>query len=110
MQRLEFVVVGSQGDHYRVVFERVDNNLNGFCNCPAGINGQYCKHRFSLLNGEYHSIQEGKISDLQALKAMLAGTDLEVAYTNLIDAEKTFAEAKNKLDVARKSVALAMRR
>ena len=36
MERLEFLIEGSQGDEYLVVFEVTGGNANAFCNCQAG--------------------------------------------------------------------------
>ncbi len=108
MDRLDFLVIGSQGDPYRVTFERSGENLNAFCTCPAGSNGQYCKHRFALINGEFSSVQSANVADLQKLKILIKGTDLEFAYQELVRAENLHAEAKKALDAAKKKMAKAM--
>lgn len=108
MERLEFVVLGSQGDEYRITFERNEMNLNVFCTCAAGENRLYCKHRFALMNGEYERVIVGDEVKLARVKAVMQGTDLEQAYKGLVAADIVHAEAKRKLDIAKKLVAKAM--
>lgn len=111
MQRLVFLVQGSQIEPYRVTFEKVsDTNLNAYCTCPAGDNGQYCKHRFGLMNGEVKALVSGNGHELPTLAAMLAGSDIETAYQRVIDAERIADAAKKQLAKAKKDLAGAMRR
>ena len=52
MERIDFLVQGSAFHPYEVKFlKRSEKNLSAYCTCPAGDNGQYCKHRFSILEG-----------------------------------------------------------
>ena len=56
MEEITFLVQGSAIDPYRVTFTKNKNNLNAFCTCPAGENGQYCKHRLAILGGDVSAI------------------------------------------------------
>lgn len=49
MNQIKFLVIGSSENPYEVNFIRRGNNLSAHCTCPAGENGQYCKHRFRNL-------------------------------------------------------------
>lgn len=100
--RLEFVVEGSKGDHYLATFEREGTNLNAFCTCQAGENGLYCKHRFALMDGDVSSLISGNVNDVERLKTMIQGTDIESAYTRVQDATKAFDAAKKELGTAKK--------
>jgi uncharacterized Zn finger protein len=51
MEETYFIVQGSADEPYKVTFRRKGNNLSAYCTCPAGENGQYCKHRFRILAG-----------------------------------------------------------
>lgn len=106
--RLEFSVEGSKGDHYLVIFERNGVNLNAFCTCQAGANGQYCKHRFALMDGDSSNLLRQNLGDMERLKAMMEGTDVESAYKRFQDATKAYDAAKRKLDDAKKALAKAM--
>lgn len=110
MDRLEFSVLGSKGDVYNVAFERTGENLNAFCTCQAGQNGVYCKHRFSLMDGEYENIISENASDLEKLKSMVKGTDVEAAYLAVIEADRNYELAKKNLNIARVKLARAMYR
>jgi hypothetical protein len=47
MEEARFLVQGSAPSPCKVVFVKEDKNLTATCTCPAGQNGQYCKHRFA---------------------------------------------------------------
>jgi uncharacterized Zn finger protein len=110
MERLEFMVLGGQGDEYRVVFEASGDNLSAFCTCPAGLNGQYCKHRFALMDGEYDQLVSRNEADLSRVKLLMKGSDLETAYKAVLAAEPAHSEAKRRLAAAKQKLAKAMYR
>jgi len=111
MHKLVFLVQGSQIEPYRVTFEKVsDNNLNAYCTCAAGQSGQYCKHRFWLMNGEIKALVSDNEHELPRLAELLAGSDIETAYQRVIDAERIADAAKKQLARAKKDLAGAMRR
>lgn len=110
MQILRFFVQGSAPEPYVVTFVKPDENcLNAYCTCPAGENGQYCKHRFGLLNGEPKNIVSGNEADLTQLATMFKGSDVEASYTKVIDLEKQATALKRKLSAAKKDLARTMR-
>lgn len=110
MNRVEFFVQGSADEPYRVTIEKSVNNLNAFCTCPAGENGQYCKHRFRLLSGNPEGVVTGDLSLLPAIVDWLVGTDVERALQRLSDAEDRCEEAKQTLSSAKKNLAVALRK
>ncbi len=110
MDKLEFFVSGSRGDVYTIKFEKAGSNLNAYCTWEAGQNGIYCKHRFALMNGEYSSLLSENIDDLPKLKTMMEGTDVEIAFLEVIKLEKIFEMAKADLQKAKKNLARAMYR
>lgn len=110
MERVEFLVEGSQGDRYTLVFEIKGANANAFCSCPAGLNGQFCKHRIGIMDGEVSHLLSGNTADIMRLKTLLGGTDLETAYSRFLEAEATYLSAKKELDAAKKVLARAMHR
>ncbi len=110
MQELRFLVQGSAAEPYVVVFvNRGDGNLSAHCTCPAGQNGQYCKHRFAILGGKTKGIVSGNEDDVAAVVDWLAGSDIESALEVLARAEEELAEAKQKASQAKKLLARAMR-
>lgn len=110
MKKLEFKVTGSRGNIYTVEFTRDGSNLNAICDCEAGQNGIYCKHRFALMDGDCEDIVSDNEDDLDVLREMLAGTDVEAAYKIVLQAEQEYETAKRSLSAAKKALARAMYR
>ncbi|MBR9779638.1 MAG: hypothetical protein GYB52_09800 [Rhodospirillales bacterium] len=111
MQELIFAIQGSADTPYKVRFELpTPGNLNAYCTCPAGQNGQYCKHRFGLMNGEVTNIVSGNEADLPKLAAMLKGSDVEETYLQVIDLEKQAATIKKQITAAKKELSKRMLR
>lgn len=108
--RLEFVIEGSQGDHYHVTFEKEGDTLHAFCTCPAGENGLYCKHRFGLMDGSLARLLSSNAGDVEHLQAMMEGTELEAAYNRVKEATKAHEATKKALGKAKKDLARAMYR
>lgn len=108
--RLEFVIEGSKGDQYQVIFEKQGETLHAFCACPAGENGLYCKHRFGLMDGSPARLSSDNPEDVERLKELMQGTELEAAYNRVKDATKAHEATKRALDKAKKELAKAMYR
>jgi uncharacterized Zn finger protein len=110
MKEIEFLVQGSAPEPYRVTFIKDKNNLNAFCTCPAGENGQYCKHRFAILAGDAKGITSMNEDLVATIRDWLPGTDLEDALMALAEAEHEYDVAKERLSAAKKKTAQAMRK
>jgi uncharacterized Zn finger protein len=108
VERVEFTVEGSQGDQYAVVFEVTGSKARAFCTCQAGVSGQYCKHRFSIMDGEVSRLSSGNTADVVRLKNLMQGTDLGASYARMLQAEAACADAKKELDAAKKACARTM--
>ena len=109
MEEIHFAVQGSAQEPYKVTFRKKGNNLSAYCTCPAGENGQYCKHRLRILGGCDDKIVSDNKKDVVIVKAWLAGTDVEVALMAVLDAEKQCEKAKLELSAAKKRLAKAFR-
>ncbi len=109
MDELRFLVQGSAEVPYRVTFQKSGHNLSAYCTCPAGDNGQYCKHRFNILGGYTDGIVSGNETEVKIAASWLQGTDVEVALNNVLDAEEQFERAKKELSAAKKRLAEAFR-
>lgn len=109
MQRLEFMVEGSKGDEYRIIFERDGDNLNAYCSCPAGDSGTYCKHRFALMDGEVEDLLSDNETDVTILKEMMAGTDVERIYKEVVATQAEYDKIGQRLKAIKKELARAMR-
>lgn len=109
MENIFFLVQGSAEKPYKVTFKKNDNNLSAYCTCPAGENGQYCKHRFRILDGCNEGIVSGNKDEVMIVKSWLRGTDVEAALMGVIDAQKQCEKAKIELSAAKKQLARAFR-
>lgn len=109
MKEIQFLVQGSSPEPYRVTFSIDGKNLNSFCTCPAGQNGQYCKHRFNLLAGDTRKLVSDNADEVPTVLNWLSGSDVEAAIEKVHEAERVFLDAKAALSQAKKNVAIAMR-
>ena len=92
MKEINFLVLGSAPDPYKVTFLKDGNNLKAFCTCPAGENGLYYKHRFGIMEGEGSMkgiVSENK-EDVKFIFDWLPGTDVDEAYKEAIIANIVF--------------------
>lgn len=111
MAELAFMVQGSGSEPYEVVFLHKDTKVNALCTCQAGQNGQHCKHRISLLQGDASAALEASPEQLEQLQSWLVGSNLEAPLAKLAVAEAETDKKKKKADVmaAKKALARAMR-
>ena len=110
MEEIIFEVQGSAPEPYRVSFFRRSNtNLSAYCTCPAGENGQYCKHRFTIMEGEQKGIVSTNADDVKIIRSWLIGTDIEKALIKVREIEKGAERIKTELTLAKKNLAKALR-
>lgn len=109
MEKLIFEVQGSSTDPYTVTFTKQKNNVNAFCTCPAGENGQYCRHRFAIMAGDSKAVISPNKDQVMVVKSWLPGSDVEEALMVLAEAEHEYDKAKTHLSMAKKNLAKAMR-
>ena len=105
----KFLVQGSASEPYEVVFRRDGSNLSAYCTCPAGTNGNPCKHRFAILNGLEKDIVSGNESQVAEVAGWLPGTDVEAAMAQVEALEDQASQIKQALSKAKKDLAKAMR-
>lgn len=108
MQEIRFLVQGSAAEPYETTFIRDGDKLSAFCTCPAGIHGQYCKHRFGILGGDGKAVVSENAGDVEKVVGWLIGTELEEAMKDYESAEADFKDAKNRLAIIKKIVARTM--
>jgi len=110
MESLEFLVQGSAEEPYRITFSRRSpGNLSGYCTCPAGENGQYCKHRFRIMNGDREGLVSPNWRDVATIGQWLSGSDVERAMSSVLAAEVELDAAKKGLSAAKKALARSLR-
>ncbi|MBF0213018.1 MAG: SWIM zinc finger family protein [Magnetococcales bacterium] len=113
MQTFTFTIQGSAKDPYRIMIQKDGNRLRAWCTCPAGENGQYCKHRFQILvEGKSDGIVSDNIEDLKIASNLLSGSDLESAINDFFAVEeqenKLIAISKRRISEAKRKVAMVM--
>lgn len=109
MEEFVFYVQGSATEPYKVTFRKDKENISAYCTCPAGSNGQYCKHRFNILSGIIDGIVSQNSSEVALIVSWLTGTDVEAALNDLADAENQFELSKLRVATAKKRLARAFR-
>lgn len=110
MEEICFMVQGSSPEPYRVTFVKSGSNIGAFCSCPAGTNGQSCKHRLCILNGDGTALVSSNIDEVEVVRSWLPNSDLDKALKELQKAEKEYDDAKKRLANAKKNLARCMRK
>lgn len=108
MNEVIFLVQGSAPEPYTVTFIKDGNNLTALCTCPAGEHGLYCKHRFAILDGNAEKIISDNKEDVEKVLSWAPGTDVDIAYKEVKEAERIYEEAKKNLSKLKKKLARAM--
>ena len=110
MQEITIEVQGSAPEPYKVTFVRQsETNLSAYCTCAAGENGQYCKHRFAILDGITADIVSSNANEASIVQSWLLGTDIERLMRRMRELEKEAARIKNELSFVKKDLAKALR-
>lgn len=110
MEEIVFEVQGSALKPYRVVFvRRSQTNMSAYCFCPAGENGQYCKHRIAILDGTEKDFFSANPDDVKIVQSWLSGTDIETALLKMRVLQKQSEQIKRELSSAKNELAKAMR-
>lgn len=107
-ETITFLVQGSAPEPYTVTFTKSDKRVNAFCTCPAGDNGQYCKHRVRILAGESTGIVSDNVKDIPTITAWMKGSTLESAFQKVRDAEHQLQQAERELSSTKKALAKVM--
>lgn len=92
--KLNFKVQGSAPTPYISEFWREGDNLSSSCTCPAGEKGMYCKHRLNLIAGDISNLVSKNVTDVDILKNMVKGTDVENAINLVKKSEKSSEKLK----------------
>lgn len=109
MEAVEFLVQGSEPEPYRVSVERYGAHIRAFCGCAAGIVGQSCKHKLSILRGCPDGVVSPNVSQVAVVSSWLHGSNIATALALLSEAEAAMDHAKKAVAAAKKHVGDAMR-
>ncbi len=105
---LHFLIQGSQPDPYVVTFQRHNRQVIAKCTCLAGENGQVCKHRLSLMEGDFRQVLSFDEVDRDRLIVMLADSELEEQYQAYLAAIDENEAATKRMKDRKKSLAMLM--
>jgi uncharacterized Zn finger protein len=109
MDTIHFLVKGSVDVPYKVTFQKDGNIFSAFCTCAAGQNGQFCKHRFSILEQITNGIVSENVDQVSVVAGWLGGTLAASALEAVNTAELELERAKTALISAKKKLATTMR-
>ena len=109
MEKIDFLVKGSSPQPYQVTFTKKGSNVSAYCTCPAGENGQYCKHRFGILASSDVTLIDPNPVDFARVGSWLPGSDIETAWVEVKRLEHEAEQIKAQLAMAKKALAKAMR-
>lgn len=108
MEGVVFQVKGSAEEPYVVTFAHDAGDLKASCTCPAGVYGNYCKHRIAILSGDSSAIVSENREEIAMVQDWLESSPLAQAMQELEDAERHFLNAKNLLKHAKRNVGKTM--
>jgi uncharacterized Zn finger protein len=109
MEKIDFLVKGSSPQPYQVTFTKSGSNVSAYCTCPAGENGQYCKHRLGIFAGSDANLIDPNPGDVARVGSWLPGSDIENAWVQVKQLEHEAEQIKAQLSKAKKALAKAMR-
>lgn len=108
IEKFTFYVQGSADEPYQVTFQRNESVINAQCTCPAGKNGQYCKHRMKILHGDTDGIISENLNSVAVIASWLPGSNVEAAINKIVIAENNVALASQILANAKKELAASL--
>ena len=106
-------VQGSAEYPYRVEFVKGKKGLTAFCDCPAGQFKTYCKHRVSILNGEFSKLKILDKEEAQEYLDMivnewLPNTEIEKLLGRCNDLDKEVKLLNRELSATKRELAILM--
>lgn len=108
MDRQEFSIQGSAEEPYHIVFTRAGGLVVGVCSCPAGENGQWCKHRLGILREDPAICAGLDPVAIAAVRSWLPGTLLERVIAEVAAAEAELEKAQAVVKKAKKRLSAAL--
>jgi hypothetical protein len=110
-QVLKFSIMGEDENVHEVAIERETNdlgNLTAVCSCGKAQEGDFCVHRFDILEGVTGALVSENLDDVHALRGWIRGSDIEVAMKALSKAKTDLLLAHEKVAKCRKALVKRM--
>lgn len=102
---IRVLVQGSEPSPYTLTFAKDGQNLTASCTCRAGEVGIYCKHRISVLTGDWRKVVGGDIGRLEEIRSWLNGSDVQSALDEVAEKERQLESVKKELKKAKAKLA-----
>lgn len=98
----------SSGEYsYAVDFIKENELLTASCNCPAGILGKSCKHKFQLLSGDTSILEsESEEGKFQKLKGWVEASSFSQVRSKLEQIESEIASLKKEVKKEKRNLEL----
>ena len=110
-QALRFSIVGEDDDVHEVSIERDVNNstnLSAHCTCGKALEGEFCLHRFEVLEGDTNNMVSENLDDVRTLREWIKGSDIEIAMQALSKAKTDLRLAHEKVESRRQALVRRM--
>jgi len=108
MDLKEFLVQGSSESPYQVVFKKVGSKFSAHCSCPAGQNGQFCKHRSRIMASSSEDVISGNEVEIPIVVSWIKGTNVEANLAEISRLEIELEKTKSALAKAKKALAKSL--
>jgi len=90
---------------YTVTFIHENNLLKVFCECPAGIYGKFCKHKWQLLSGNAQMLfEETEQRKLDTVSKWAQERNCLGLYSAINDLESQLKELKKRIVAEKKGI------
>lgn len=108
-EEIEFEVQGSESFPYHVRFIRDPSGmLFALCDCAAGQNGRFCKHRNRILLGNDVAIVSPNIDQVATVKAWCDQSEIGPILAELKALEAEAATLKKRISDTRENLSDAL--
>jgi len=107
--KIQFLVQGSTEMPYLVEFIRnSDSTIATHCTCPTSQNGQYCHHRFNIIEGKTADIVSENLDEVETVQSWIPGSEIETAMVEVQRLDDEIAKAKELLAAVKNEATRAM--
>lgn len=109
MKSISFQVQGSSSEPYNVRFEKDGNNLNIWCDCPAGAKATHCKHWTKVFLKEKQAYVGVTEEELDEVRSWISGSDIEEVWIELERNKEQEKRIKEERKAIQKKLSRVMR-
>ena len=103
MESISLQVKGSSSEPYNIQFVFLNSVLSASCDCGAGKQGTYCKHRIDILKGDTSSVISDNINYKQ-LENWFKNSDIEKQLLEIDALSVEIESLKKRLEKSKKEL------